>query len=70
MKDWSVAVWFYTEKSEKTEPGTTFGKDLRIVGPVRPKEITELLGLALLEFLRQAGANLVAGKDECTFVQE
>jgi len=43
------------------------GQDLCLVGSSAPKAVTAAFGLALVEFLRQAGANLVAGTDDCHF---
>jgi hypothetical protein len=64
MNDWTVFIWFDHHdpaRSEKKKRRKYRKPDQKIycVGPSTRKERTEALGLALVAFLRDAGADLV-----------
>ena len=66
-KDWQVCLWFKHDgpsKSKWQKPD-----DVYIVGPSRRKEATEVLGLAFVDFLCNAGVPLVRGKGDACFVR-
>jgi hypothetical protein len=44
-------------------------QDVYVVGPSRSKKKTEAFGRAFVDFLRRAGATLVQGEDDHTFVR-
>lgn len=68
--DWHVALWFDRDDPAPREAWSIKpDQDIYIVGPSRRRVDTEAFGLALVEFLRETGADLVPGKDECTFVR-
>lgn len=69
-KDWHVALWYdHDDPDRRKIPSVKPDQDIYIVGPSQRRERTETFGLRLVEFLRNAGADLVPGKDECTFVR-
>jgi len=73
MNDWSVVLWFDHGDPVKSQRNQRFRKpdqDVHIVGPSRRKDLTTAFGHSVLEFLRQAGADLVPGEDEFTFVRK
>ncbi len=61
VNDWRVMVWFYREKA---------GRDLHFVSSEGPKEDVAAFGLELVAFLRDAGAKLVEGDDDCAYARE
>ncbi len=67
---WNVCIWFdHPEKSPSRDNCTTpENMGIYCVGPSRRKKRTEAFGLAFVDFLRRAGATMVRGKDDCTFV--
>lgn len=71
---WSVCVWYYPDDPAKSLQRQKWSpkpdQDVFCVGPSRLKNDTATFGLAFVDFLRRAGANLVPGADDCTFVQE
>lgn len=74
MNDWHVCLWFDHNNLAKSEKERRTGlrnpeQDLRIVGPSGPKAETEALGLALVAFLRAAGADLIDGPTPSGFVR-
>jgi len=70
---WSVFVWFDHDDPEKSLRERKWRRkpdqDVYVVGPSRRKQKTEAFGLALVGFLRRAGAAFVRGEDDCTFVR-
>ena len=44
-------------------------RDVHVIGPSRMKALTHALGLAVLDLLRHAGAELTPGGDDHTFVR-
>ncbi len=74
MNDWHVCVWFDHNNLAKSEKERRIGlrkpeQDIHIIGPSGPKAKTEALGLALVAFLRAAGADLVDGPTPDGFVR-
>ncbi len=71
MDDWAVAIWFDVDpaKSRKRSIGSRPDQDLCIVGVSGRKAEVEAFGHVLVDFLRRSGAQLVQGKNECTFVR-
>jgi hypothetical protein len=58
MNDWQVWVWF----GHFDPLRTTLRQVLYGIGPAGPKERTEALGLAFIEFLNQAGLPFIQSK--------
>ncbi|MBT3379294.1 MAG: hypothetical protein HN742_43070 [Lentisphaerae bacterium] len=73
MDDWHVTLWFDHGDPGKSEQQKEWyrkpDQDLYIIGPSRPKEVTAAFGREALDFLRAAGAALVQGENDCTFVR-
>jgi hypothetical protein len=72
MNDWHVVVWFDHNDPRKSEKRGNWPKpdqDLHIVGPSSQKERAEELGLSLVAFLRDAGADLIQGTTANCFVR-
>lgn len=74
MNDWSVALWFDHSDAKKSRDRLKRGyprpdQDVHVVGPSARKEATARFGLEFVALLRQAGAPLVKGKDDCTFIR-
>jgi hypothetical protein len=68
---WHVGLWFDHDDPSKAQEGSPKpDRDVYIVGPPGSKEEAETFGLSLVDFLRNAGASLVRGKDECRFVRQ
>ena len=70
---WNVVVWYDHDDLERSLRCKGLRKpdqDPLHIGPSRGKEKIQIVGLAVLEFLRRAGARLVQGKDDRTFVRE
>jgi hypothetical protein len=71
---WSVALWYDKDGPEISSPEKKGSKspaqEVCIVGPSGPKEKTEAFGRAFVDFLRQAGARLEPGGEDCAFVQK
>lgn len=78
LNDWHVVLCYEHHDPEKTAKERAFeekcprarrtaSQDLYLVGSSGPKTVTAAFGLALVEFLRQAGVNLVPGEDDCHF---
>jgi len=70
--DWHVWVWFNRNASSRDKKQRTPRKadqDLYGVGPSTRKPLTEALGLSLVAFLRDAGADLVPGTTPTCFVK-
>ncbi len=72
--NWCVCLWFDHDDPAKSEKKQKWhvkpDQDIYIVGPCRRKEDTAALGHSFVDFLRQAGASLVRGEDECSFVRK
>ena len=69
--DWHVALWFdHDDPAKHVEGSRKPDQDVYIVGPSGSKEETETFGLSLVDFLCNAGASLVRGEDECSFVRK
>ena len=72
-KYWNVFVWFDHDDPEKSVRERKWSRkpdqDIYVVGPSRRKQKTEAFGLAFVDFLRCAGADLVRGEDDHTFVR-
>ena len=69
--EWHVGLWSDHDDPAKHEEWS--GKpdqDVYIVGPPGSKEEAETFGLSLVDFLCNAGASLVRGEDECSFVRK
>ena len=65
MKDWTVWLWFDDDDPARVERkrkwlGRNAEQDLHGIGPSGRKDRTEALGLTVVDFLRDAGADLVA----------
>lgn len=70
---WHVAVWYDHDDPEKSLRQNRCHKpdqEVSCIGPSRAKGKTEMLGLAVIDLFRRAGAQLIQGKDECTFVRD
>jgi hypothetical protein len=71
--DWDVSIWLDYDDSEKNRKDQSLSQTLArcvyTVSPPRSKRKTVAFGLAFVEFLRKAGAMLVQGEDDCTFVR-
>jgi hypothetical protein len=64
MNDWTVWLWFEHGNAAKTEamrkwPGRNPEQDLCGIGPSDRKKRSEMLGLSVVGFLREAGVDLV-----------
>ena len=73
MNDWSVAVWYDhgdPAKSERNRKWHYPDQDVHRVGPTGRKNEIAAFGHLLLDFLRKAGANLMQGENDCTFVRQ
>lgn len=73
MNDWSVAVWYDHGDPARSEgnKGWRFAdQEIHIVGPPRSKKEVVAFGQSFLNFLRQSGANLVQGENDCKFVRQ
>ncbi len=73
MNDWSVAVWYDhgdRAKSERNKGWRFADQEIHIVGPAGRKAEVATFGHSLLDFLRQSGANLIQGENDCTFVRQ
>ncbi|MHC4911379.1 MAG: hypothetical protein ACYTE5_00025 [Planctomycetota bacterium] len=74
MNDWHITIWFDHDDPSKSQKQQDWHRkpdqDVYIVGPHRRKEDAVAFGRSLLDFLRQAGASLVKGQDECSFVRK
>lgn len=73
MKDWSVAVWYEHGdpiRQQKQHNEKNPGQDIHIVGPPGKKDNTAAFGQAFLDFLRQSGASLVEGGNDCSFERQ
>lgn len=72
MNDWRIVIWFSHDDTARIEARRKWprkiGQYLYGVGPSDRKERTEMLGLALVSFLRSAGADLVQGSVSTCFV--
>lgn len=69
---WHVFIWFDHDDAERNMKSKSRRKsDLNIyqVGPSRRKKRTEALGRAFVEFLCRAGATMVQGQDDCSYVR-
>ncbi len=68
---WNVCIWFDHPEKGPPNKNCVRPEDMGVycVGPSRGKEKTEALGLAFVDFLSRAGATMVRGKDDCTFVR-
>jgi hypothetical protein len=70
MNDWHVVLWFdHDDPAKRDKWSRKPDQDIYIVGPDRRKEDTEAFGLSLVDFLRNAGALLAQGEDNCSFVR-
>jgi hypothetical protein len=73
MKDWQVVVWFDHGDPKESERRARWARkpdqNLHIVGPDTPKERAEELGLSLVAFLRDAGADLIPGASTTCYVR-
>ena len=73
MDDWHVALWFDHDDPIKSEKERQWHpkpeQDVYIVGPTRRKKDTASFGMEFVGFLRQAGAALEQGEDDCTFTR-
>jgi hypothetical protein len=72
MNDWCIGMWFDLDVNEnrgRRRYGRKPDQDIYIVGPSGPKGETRTFGLALVDFLCRAGAPMVRGKDDYTFVR-
>jgi hypothetical protein len=72
MNDWHVVLWFDHDDPARSQKQQMLGKpdqDVYIVGPHGSREKTAAYGQSFLDFLRQAGATLVPGENECSFVR-
>lgn len=75
LGDWSVAVWYDHDDPVKSQHARSYksrrpDQELFIVGMSGKKETTAALGHALLELLRDAGANFSQGENDCSFVRQ
>lgn len=70
---WHVFIWFDHDDIEKSRMRSKWSRkpdqEIYGVGTSGPKKKAEALGLALVDFLIRAGAMLVQGKAENTFVR-
>lgn len=72
MDDWSVGLWYEhgdPAKSAARKSQLRPDQEVYIVGLTRPKQEVAVFGRAFLDFLRQAGVELVPGENDCTFVR-
>jgi hypothetical protein len=72
MNDWSVALWYDHDDPARSEEKKGLRKpdqEVYIVGPTGKKENTAAFGRSFVDYLRESGASLVAGDDDCTFVR-
>ncbi len=72
VDDWSVALWFEHDDPVKAEQQKHFRNpdlDIYIVGPTGKKEEIAAFGRNLVEYLRESGASLIPGENDCTFVR-
>lgn len=74
MNDWHVGVWFDhgdADRSRDKQESRLLKpeQDVYCVGPSSKKAVTAAFGLELVAFLRQAGVDLVPGKDDSTYVR-
>ena len=70
MDDWHVAVWHDhgdPARSERLRQWRYADQEVHCLGPSGRKADVAVFGLALVEFLRKAGATLVAGENDCIF---
>ncbi len=74
VHDWSIGLWYQHGDPEKTKREQQWSRrpeqEVYIVGPPDRKEITTALAQSFLEFLGAAGARLVQGENEHTFVRQ
>lgn len=71
MDDWSVVLWYEHGDPAKTQAHKSYRRpdqEVYIVGLTAPKQETAAFGHEFLEFLREAGVELVPGENDCTFV--
>lgn len=67
---WTVHIWHEQGFPDATQARQHPGHKVYTVGPPRKDEKkAETLGLALVDFLRQAGATLMRGDNDHTFVR-
>lgn len=69
---WHVFVWFDHDDPEKSERKAGLRKpdqDVYCVGPSSRRRRTEAIGLAFVDFLRQAGATLVRADQDCKYIR-
>jgi hypothetical protein len=75
MNDWTVVLWYDHDDPVKSEHKKKWkhyhpDQDPYSVNFSGPKEDAAILGREFLALLKNAGAVLVPGKDDCTFVRE
>lgn len=74
INDWQVTLWLDHDDPVKSQKQQKWhekpDQGCYIVGPSGPKKDTESFGLAFLDFLRGAGASLLQGEYDCTFVRK
>ena len=71
--DWHVCLWFDHNDPQMSEKQRKYRKpdqDIYIVGPSTRRDRTEALGLAFVDFLRAAGAELAQGATTTCFVRQ
>ena len=76
MNDWHVFIWHDHDNPAKSQrkaklpyPLPHPDQDVYGVGPSGRKQEIEAFGHAVVDFLRNSGATLVQGNNECTFVR-
>jgi hypothetical protein len=71
---WNVFIWFDHDDPQKSLTNQSCGRkkpgqDIYQVGPSRRRKKTEAFGMALVDFLRRAGAAMIQEENNCTFVR-
>lgn len=73
MNDWHISIWLDRDDpalTEKQRASLRPDQYIYCVGPSVRKEETEALGLSLVAFLREAGADLIQGETATCFVRQ